>query len=208
VNSEQPKINKPINQHVRVVLQKTIHNLLSDIDDSESLIARHVWRDSNYVGVHAGKVVAWRGWRAKLDTVDGRYRTLYIDLVDNALPPTERQRLFGEPFSRAVAGLPRFVVLFTLGFPLHAENDIIAHGFVPRRLSRVLHACLPLDVNAFLAAPARQWAERAVRLLELQSRWGVSQVPGTSESAWHLGKQFGKSDVRLSWGILIYCQRS
>jgi hypothetical protein len=45
---------------------------------------------------------------------------------------------------------------------------------------------LPLDVDAFLAAPAEQWAEQAVHLLELQSRWGVSQVPGTSESAWHL----------------------
>lgn len=165
-----------IEQSIKGVLRHVTKTLLLGSLDPAYVNAPHIWRDSSYLGLHNGKVVVWRGWRARLDEVsDGRYRTLYIDKVDNVLPLPERQRLFGEPFSRAIAGMPQFVVMFTLGFPLHAEEDIIANGFVPRYLRRVLHACLPVEVDAFLAAPAAQWAEQGVRLLELQSQWAKSQ---------------------------------
>jgi hypothetical protein len=165
-------MSNQFDHHVREALQQTIHTLLRNFSDPDTLIAPHIWRDSDYLGIHNGKVVVWRGWRAKLETVsDGRYRTLYIDKVDNVLPTTERQRLFGKAFSQAVAGLPQFVVLFVLDFPLHAEDEIIGHGFVPRRLSRVLHACLIMGVDDFLATPITQLAGQAAQLLQLQSRW-------------------------------------
>jgi hypothetical protein len=165
------KMNTKIEHHIKAVLWETIYNLLPETADPDALIAQHIWRDSNYVGTHHGKVVVWRGWRANLAAADERYRTLYIDVVDNVLPVVERQQLFGETFSRAVAGLPQFVVLFALNFPLQAEADIQAQGFVPRRLTRVLHACLVADADEFLARPVAQWAEEAARLLQLQSRW-------------------------------------
>ncbi len=169
-------MNTQFDQHIKEVLQQTIRVLMPNFPDPNALIAPHIWRDSNYIGTHNGKVAVWRGWRAKLDGVsNGRYHTLYIDKVDNVLPLPERQRLFGEPFSRAIAGISQFVVMFTLGFPLHAEVDIAANGFVPRYLIRVLHACQPVDVDEFLAAPAAQWAEQGARLLELQSQWAKSK---------------------------------
>ena len=169
-------MNTQFDQHIKEVLQQTIRVLIPNSPDPNALIAPHVWRDSNYVGTHDGKVVVWRGWRARLDGIsNGRYRTLYIDKVDNVLPLPERQRLFGEPFSRAIAGMHQFVVMFTLGFPFHAEGDIIVNGFVPRYLSRVLHACWPVDVDVFQAAPATQWVEQGIHLLELQSRWAKSK---------------------------------
>lgn len=169
-------MNTQFDNQIIEVLQQTVRVLLPNFPDPNALIAPHVWRDSNYVGTHNGKVVVWRGWRARLDGVsNGRYRTLYIDKVDNVLPLSERQRLFGESFSRAIAGMPQFVVMFTLGFPLHAEEDIVANGFVPRYLSRVLHACWPVDVDVFLATPATQWVEQGIHLLELQSRWAKTK---------------------------------
>lgn len=165
-----------VEQSIKAVLAHVTRTLLPEISDPAPVIAQHIWRDSNYVGAHNGKVVVWRGWRAKLDGAsDGRYRTLYIDLVDNILPIPERQRLFGEAFSGAIAGLPQFIVLFALNFPLQAETDILAHGFVPRQLRRVLHACLVADVDHFLSTPATQWAKHAARLLELQSKWNASK---------------------------------
>ncbi len=130
------------NNRIRETLEQAMRFLLPNSSDLNALIAPGPWRDSSYLGTHNGKVVAWRGWRAKLDTVtDGRYRTLYIDKVDNVLPLPERQRLFGEPSSQAIAGVPQFVVMFTLGFPFRAKADIIANGCVPRYLKRVLYAC-------------------------------------------------------------------
>ena len=164
-------MNEQLEQHIQEVLRQTIRKLLPETAEPDSLIAQHIWRDSNYVGTHQGKVVVWRGWRTKLADVDERYRTLYIDMVDNVLPIVERQQLFGEAFSRAVAGMPQFVVLFALNFPLEAEADIQAQGFVPRRLTRVLHACLVTDADEFLARPVALWAEEAAHLLRLQSRW-------------------------------------
>jgi hypothetical protein len=164
-------MNKQLEQHTQEILRQTIRTLLPETADPDLLIAQHIWRDSKYVGTHHGKVVVWRGWRATLAAVDERYRTLYIDVVDNVLPVAERQRLFGEAFSRAVAGMPQFVVLFALNFPLQAEADIQAQGFVPRRLTRVLHACVVASVDQFLTTPAKEWAEQASRLLKLQSHW-------------------------------------
>ena len=164
-------MNEQLEQHIQEVLRQTIRKLLPETADPDSLIAQHIWRDSNYVGTHNDKVVVWRGWRANLTTVDERYRTLYIDVVDNVLPIAERQRLFGEAFSRAVAGMPQFVVLFALNFPLDAEADIQAQGFVPRRLTRILHACIVADIDQFLLTSAEEWAGQASHLLKLQSRW-------------------------------------
>jgi len=161
-----------LDQHIKEVLRHSVHNLLPQTADPDNLIAPHAWRDSNYIGTHGGKVVVWRGWRANLAPVDPRYRTLYVDVVDNVLPLPERQRLFGNDFARAIAGLPRFVVMFTLGFPLDVRENITAQGFVPREMSRVLHACLVTGVEQFLGKPVPHWSQQGAQLLKLQSELG------------------------------------
>ncbi len=159
-----------IDDQIKGVLHETACILLPLFPQPDSLIAEHIWRDRGYVGEAGGKVVAWRGWRAKLADVDSRYRTLYIDVVDNILPDEERERLFGDAFASAIAGMDRFVVMFALDFPLEAEEAIEEAGFVPRRLSRVLHACIIAGPEQFLSQPALMWATMTARLLVLQSQ--------------------------------------
>lgn len=161
-----------LDQHIKEVLHHAIHNLLPQTADPDTLIAPHVWRDSDYVGTHGGKVVVWRVWRANLAPVDPRYRTLYVDVVDNVLTHPERQHLFGADFAREIATLPRFVVMFTLGFPLDAREHITAQGFIPRELTRVLHACVVTGIEEFLVNPVPHWSDQGAQLLKLQSQLG------------------------------------
>ena len=160
----------PLDDQIKYVLRETISILLPHCLQPESLIAEHIWRDRTYVGEAEGKVVVWRGWRANLADVDPSYRTLYIDVVDNLLPVEEQQRLFGDAFATAIAPMDRFVVMFALDFPLEAEKAIEDAGFVPRRLSRVLHACIIAGPEQFLSQPALMWAIMTARLLVLQSQ--------------------------------------
>lgn len=91
-------------------------------------------------------------------------------MVDNLLPVEEQERLFGDAFATAIAGMDRFVVLFALDFPLEAKEAIEEAGFVPRRLSQVLHACIIASPEQFLSQPALMWANMIARLLVLQSQ--------------------------------------
>jgi hypothetical protein len=91
-------------------------------------------------------------------------------VVDNLLPPEDRERLFGDAFASAIAAMDRFVVMFALDFPLGAEEAIEEAGFVPRRLSRVLHACIIASPEQFLNQSALMWANMTARLLVLQSQ--------------------------------------
>lgn len=161
-------MNSQLEQQIKAVLNQTIQVLLPDVVDPDALTAQHVWRDSNYVGTHNGKVAVWRGWRIRLPIQEAKDNILYIDVADNVLPLTERQRLFGAEFAQAVSDLAAFVVMYTTRFPLNTHADIVEHGFTPRELSRALHACTIMDADIFLQKPVAELTETAVSLLRLQ----------------------------------------
>lgn len=136
----------------------------------ERFIIEHIWRDRRYVGEYDDKVAVWRGWSANLHHIDPAYRTVFIDAVPNRLAPSQREKLFGASFANAIAELDHFVVAFVLDFPKDAHDTILAEGFMPRVMSRVLHACIVVDAEKFLTQSTRHWATETARLVHLQQR--------------------------------------
>jgi hypothetical protein len=166
-----------LDHHIKEVLTETIKIVFPVNVEPANLIKRHVWRDKKYLGTAHNKVVAWCGWSANLVSVDFRYRAIFIDVVDNILPFQERERLFGRDFSDAISNKPQFVVMFVLDFPTHAIETIKTQGFVPRKMGRVLHACVIASIEQFHALPALYWAAKTARLVMLQRVLSIHRKP-------------------------------
>jgi hypothetical protein len=154
---------------MRAVLRETIKILFPLSVEPDDVIIPHVWRNKRYVGEHCGRIAAWKGWSANLQTFHPRYSTLYIDQVENSLSEEAKLALFGQEFARRISGNTPYVVMFVLGFPVDTEAIILWEGFIPRRLSeRRLHACVVNTVDEFLSQPTLVWAALCARLLNLQ----------------------------------------
>jgi hypothetical protein len=166
-----------IEQHIQVTLDEAGQILFPNNDLTTSLIKPHVWRDRDYVGEINGAVNAWHGYSLNLSQLDARYRVLFIDVVENALPYAERIRLFGEEFADYTASMNRFVVLLVTDFPLTALEDIRAHGFVPRLMKRAIHPCVIASEEEFMAMPAFYWAAKCVKLILLQRVLSTHRKP-------------------------------
>lgn len=152
------------------VLQELITTLFPSQKNPNQFIIEHVWRDRDYVGEYHEKVVSWKGWSVNLGNIDKNYRTIFIDAVQNVLPLDERKNLFGSTFAEVIEGRDEFVVLFVLDFPKDTHDEILANGFIPRMMKRVLHACIVVDLNDFLGHDEKYWASKAVQLIQLQNR--------------------------------------
>lgn len=160
--------NQQINQHIKAVLQQTAQALLPDTAVPDTFIGEHIWRDSDYVGTHNGKVAVWRGWRLRLPTVRPKDQIFYMDVVDNVLPLSERQRLFGLAFAQAIHGFGEFVVMYVTGFPRSTYAEIVGQGFTPRELPRALHACVVIEPDGFLKKSIEELSVTALALLTLR----------------------------------------
>lgn len=166
-----------LEQYMAAVLHEATRTLFPLASNPHSLVKIHTWRDRRYVGEAGDRVVAWKGRSANLVELDFRYRTIFIDLVQNVLPLAERYRLFGPTFTESTASYDQFVVLFVLDFPLESEADIIAQGFVPRRMSRALHACVVAHPEEFLSQSVEHWTAKVVRLVLLQRVLSTHRKP-------------------------------
>lgn len=162
---------------IQEVLTEAVSILFPGEVDLAGLLKRHVWRDRKYVGVHKGKVASWRGWSANLVTADSHYRAVFVDVVDNDLSVERRIELFGEDFAFAVENLRQFVVLFVLDFPLDAVPQIRQQGFIPRFLTRSVHACVIADPVEFLELPSLYWAAKIVKLVLFQRILSTHRKP-------------------------------
>lgn len=166
-----------LNSRLVDVLSDAIRTLFPLTPDPRKLVKKHVWRDRRYVGENDGKVAAWRGMSANLVELDFRYRAVFSDVVENNLPVRERYRLFGPAFTEHTLPHDRFVVLFVLDFPLGSEEEIIAQGFVPRRMHRTLHACVIAHPDEFLAQSVSHWTAKIVGLVLLQRVLSIHRKP-------------------------------
>lgn len=166
-----------IDRRIPEVICEAISILFPAELDASSLIKRHVWRDRRYVGEHKGRPVSWRGWSANLVTLDSHYRAVFVDVVDNVLPIEEGIRLFGEEFAAAIDGLDRYVVLFVLDFPIDAVPQICQQGFIPRQLTRSVHACAVASTGDFLDQPPLYWAAKLVKLVMFQRLMSTHRKP-------------------------------
>jgi hypothetical protein len=166
-----------IEQHIKSVLRETIKILFPLYADTDGLIKRHAWRNKKYLGEHMGKVVAWQGWSANLVAVDFRYRAIFIDVVDNVLPTSERIRLFGDDFANAINHMQQFVVMFVLDFPVGAVGEIKKQGFIPRTMSRSIHACVIAEPHDFILHSPIYWAAQVVKLVILQRFLSIHRKP-------------------------------
>ncbi len=170
-------MNTGLEQHMADVLYETIRTLFPLVPNSPALIKKHSWRDRRYVGEVNGKLITWRGLSANLVQIDFRYRAVFIDLVQNVLPLEERYRLFGPAFAEGTLAYDQFVVLFVLDFPPESEADIIAQSFVPRRMSRSIHACVVAHPEEFLSQSVEHWTAKVVRLVLLQRVMSTHRKP-------------------------------
>jgi len=150
------------------VLFETIKSLFPLQTESRSIIKQHVWRDRKYVGEMNGSVIVWKGWSANLSHLDFRYRTVFIDRVANVLSIEEKTRLFGWHFAKSSKDMEEFVVMFVLDFPIDAYELILQEGFIPRLMSKVVHACVVVGINEFLSYTAHHWTSQIIRLVILQ----------------------------------------
>jgi hypothetical protein len=175
--SDQSYSELQMEQQITPTLCATVRYLFPDAPAPEALVKRHVWRDEKYVGEHEGRIVAWRGQSVNFAELDPRYRTVYIDVVENVLPRSERVQLFGPDFAAAIAGMACFVVIFVLDFSLDSVPAIKALGFTPRVLTRVAHACKVVGVQAFLTSPPSHWAAQAAKLLMMQRLLAIHRKP-------------------------------
>jgi hypothetical protein len=158
-------IPEVVDTHMRRVLQLVTEAIKPG---SSYLVKRHVWRNIDYVGSDDGKIVEWRGWSANLRKVDARYKTIYIDYVENLLGPSERLRLFGELFTTLLENKSRFIFLYVTSCSFSDCNRVTAEGFVYRRINEVIHPGIILEIKSFLDNPASNWTEYGMRLLNLQ----------------------------------------
>jgi hypothetical protein len=166
-----------LENHMAEVLFEATRTLFPLASNPRGLIKGHVWRDRRYVGEFAGKVNVWRGFSVNLVQVDFRYRAIFLDIVENVLPVKERYRLFGADFTEYTLQYDRFVVMFVLDFPLDSESEIIAQGFIPRRMTKGLHACVIAGPEEFLSQTASHWAAKIVRLVLLQRVLSIHRKP-------------------------------
>lgn len=155
--------------YMRQVLAETIKILFPVSVDPEEIIIPHVWRNRRYLGEYRKKVSIWHGWSANLGVLSNQYGTFYVDVADNVLPCSERIRLFGGDFAEAISGLPRYVVMFALDFPLSTTGILRSAGFTPRKMSeRRFHACVVTSSDEFINRPILAWAALGARLMNLQ----------------------------------------
>lgn len=166
-----------LERHMAEVLHEAIRAVFPLVPNPRSLIKRHRWRDRKYVGEVNGKVATWEGLSANLVHFDSRYRAIFLDLVQNELPVEERTRLFGPVFTEYTLKHSEFVVMFVLDFPIDSEAEIIAQGFVPRRMNRVLHACVVAHPDEFLSQSVLHWTAQVVRLVLLQRVLSTHRKP-------------------------------
>lgn len=166
-----------LEQHMAAVLYEATRTLFPLAPNPRDLIKRHTWRDRRYLGEVDGKVLSWKGLSTNLVQIDFRYRAIFLDLVQNILPIQERHRLFGPVFTQNTLQYDRFVVMFVLDFPLESEADIVAQGFVPRRMNRALHACVVAHPEEFLSQSVEHWTAKVVRLVLLQRVLSTHRKP-------------------------------
>jgi hypothetical protein len=166
-----------LEQHMADVLYETARILFPLASDLRNLIKSHVWRDRKYLGEVNGKVATWKGFSANLVQIDFRYRAIFLDLVQNVLPVHKRHQLFGPAFTEHTLNYEQFVVMFVLDFPLNSEAEIIAQGFVPRRMQRGLHACEIASPEEFLSQSVFHWAGKVARLVLLQRLLSIHRKP-------------------------------
>ena len=158
----------PVNTLIRQSLIDTVNILYPLSPQFQSLVKQHNWYTPNYVGMHDGKPVGWKGWSVNLNDVDMQFRTLYVDFVPNLLPVQSRLTLFGNDFAQTIDQLDSFVVMFNTGYPLQSIDLIKASGFTPRALPNVLHATKVIDAAVFRTMPSLYWASYLIKLLRLK----------------------------------------
>ena len=163
--------------HVISVLYETTKIIFPVNIEPNDYIKRHAWRDRKYVGEVNGRVSTWQGWSANLTHVDFRYRAVFIDLVENNLPYEDRVKLFGLDFAQATENYKRFVILFVLDFPIDTAKIIKSEGFVPRYMTKVVHACQICSEEEFLSMSASHWAAKLSRLILLQRVLSIHRKP-------------------------------
>jgi hypothetical protein len=152
---------------MRQVLEGSVELLLPG---SGTLVKKHVWRNADYVGTSGNTVAIWRGWSANLSKVDRRYRSVYIDYIENSLPTSENERLFGSVFAEAIKSQQPCVYLFVTSCPLEKHTEVLATGFTFRRIRNVIHPGVVTDVKSFLETPLEVWITFGVELVNLQTR--------------------------------------
>jgi hypothetical protein len=154
--------------HAKMVLHEAIKALFPVHVRPETLIRRHAWATSKYVGEFDGKVLVWQGWSANLSTLDIRYRTVYIDFVLKRMTDGKNKALFGPYFADKISGYSEFVVLFMTNFIPDDCDTLIKEGFIPRLTRKKVHACVLVEPDEFLSMSAHHWASHVVRLVMLQ----------------------------------------
>jgi hypothetical protein len=166
-----------IDTHIKQSLLEAGEILFPNNGIVENLIKAHVWRDSDYVGSANGIVNSWKGWSLNLSLLDIRYRTVYVDVVENMLSTADKLRLFGQEFADAIPNTDRFVVILVTDFPLNTIDEIRQHGFIPRTLSRAIHPTVVISEDEFLQTPAFYWAAKVTKLITLQRILSIHRKP-------------------------------
>lgn len=164
--------------HVQDKMRLSLHHGLRIIFPSEfepnTVIKPHNWGNPDYVGAIEGTAVWWIGWSANLSDINQRYRTIYIDHVENVLPEAIRVSVFGEQFADAIRNTPSFVVMYVSGFAANQKAKVEADGFNTRSMGKNLHPCFVVPTDTFLKSTELHWAALIARLIIYQA-----QVLGT-----------------------------
>lgn len=141
--------------------------LSPDVDPIEYPIKRHVWRNSDYVGINPdGKVSFWKGWSINLS--NWGYGTLYIDFAHNDLDIVSRQRLFGNLFSICIQSFRAFVVLYAARFKHEHAQIVQEYGFIYRTVGDALHVGLVAECTFIYQGLLAEWIDASAQLLRLQ----------------------------------------
>jgi hypothetical protein len=136
---------------------------------ADSVVQRHIWRNSKYVGSVDGRVQAWCGWSINFHPHIPKYRTIYFDHVVNKLPNAARSQLFGEVFARAIASYSEFVFMFVTSCALRQSPVVTQKGLIYRQINDVIHPGFVSEANLWIQDEIDIWVTRAIQLLELQS---------------------------------------
>lgn len=157
-----------LNKKMRLSLYHALQIIFPSEFEIDKIIKRHRWGNPNYVGKLDGKPVWWNGWSANLSTIDPRYRTVYIDHVENVLPVAVRIKIFGEEFTEEISNKPSFVVVHVGGFSASLKAKVEADGFIARSMGKNIHACFITSAKIFASNTELHWAAMIARLINYQ----------------------------------------
>lgn len=154
-----------VSERMRIVLEGVCDQVELG---SSTLVKRHVWYNTVYVGTTGERAAAWYGWSANLRKVNQQYKTIYIDYITLPKPFDKLKDLFGSVFTNAIGSAETVVFLYVTSCPYVSKDKIRQAGYIFRQVNNIIHPGIILTTNELFNTPLTTLYTLGFELIKLQ----------------------------------------